>query len=449
MHYTDDHARLTAKLVLALIAFLCAGLFFVNGFLKRWTLPVVGLVLMVVSGVILGLIYPMVVQSFQVKPNEPDRERSYIAKHIEATRTAFGIDDAEVTEYEAVTQVSQGQLKEDAEALPGIRLIDPAVVAPTFENQQQLRGYYSFPEVLDVDRYVIDGKETDAVVAAREINVAGLPDQNWNNLHTVYTHGYGLVAAYGNRRSSSGDPEWIEKNLPPEGDLPNYEGRIYFGEQSSTFAIVGREEGQPPIEFDTPGGGQGTGEVNNTYAGTGGVAMGDLFSRMLFATHFMDLDVYKRQGVVDPLGPRPGGGKCAEAGEADLLVEPQVGQPHRVLDGGALGRRGDRIRTGGGGQPSDDVLGEGPVHPGVGVGLAEAGHLRGESAHQALHPAHDLLDVQPPVRSGGDPELGQEAQQGLVLAVLFRTVIAGHVGSSIGVASIVQHVPSPAVATRR
>ncbi len=291
MHYTDDHARLTAKLVLALIAFLCAGLFFVNGFLKRWTLPVVGLVLMVVSGVILGLIYPMVVQSFQVKPNEPDRERSYIAKHIEATRTAFGIDDAEVTEYEAVTQVSQGQLKEDAEALPGIRLIDPAVVAPTFENQQQLRGYYSFPEVLDVDRYVIDGKETDAVVAAREINVAGLPDQNWNNLHTVYTHGYGLVAAYGNRRSSSGDPEWIEKNLPPEGDLPNYEGRIYFGEQSSTFAIVGREEGQPPIEFDTPGGGQGTGEVNNTYAGTGGVAMGDLFSRMLFATHFMDLNI--------------------------------------------------------------------------------------------------------------------------------------------------------------
>ena len=188
MHYTDDHARLTAKLVLALIAFLCAGLFFVNGFLKRWTLPVVGLVLMVVSGVILGLIYPMVVQSFQVKPNEPDRERSYIAKHIEATRTAFGIDDAEVTEYEAVTQVSQGQLKEDAEALPGIRLIDPAVVAPTFENQQQLRGYYSFPEVLDVDRYVIDGKETDAVVAAREINVAGLPDQNWNNLHLSLIH---------------------------------------------------------------------------------------------------------------------------------------------------------------------------------------------------------------------------------------------------------------------
>ncbi len=291
MHYTDDNARLTAKLVMAVIAFLCAGLFFANGFLRRWTVPVTGLVLMVVSGLILGLIYPLVVQSFQVRPNEPDRERPYIQRHIEATRAAYGIADTEVTEYEAVTQVRPGQLKEDAAALPGIRLIDPAVVAPTFENQQQLRGYYSFPEALDVDRYVIDGKETDAVVAAREINSDRLPDQNWNNVHTVYTHGYGLVAAYGNRRGSAGDPVWIERNLPPEGELPDYEGRIYFGEMSSNFAIVGREPGQAPIEFDTPGGGEGAGEVNNVYSGTGGVPMGDLFSRLLFATHFMDLNI--------------------------------------------------------------------------------------------------------------------------------------------------------------
>ncbi len=196
-----------------------------------------------------------------------------------------------MTQYDAVTQVRPGQLKEDAEALPGIRLMDPAVVAPTFENQQQLRGYYTFPDVLDVDRYIIDGKETDAVVAAREIDYQKLPDQNWNNLHTVYTHGYGLVAAYGNRRSSSGDPVWIEKNIPPEGALPDYEGRIYFGEYATTFAIVGREEGQPAIEFDSPGGVQAAGEVNNTYAGAGGVPMGDLFTRLLYAAHFMDLNI--------------------------------------------------------------------------------------------------------------------------------------------------------------
>ena len=291
IHYTDANARLTAKLVMAVIAFLCAGLFFANGFLRRWTLALTGLALMVISGLIIGLIYPLVVQSFQVKPNEPDLERPYIQAHIDATRQAYDIDKTEVTQYDAVTQVRPGQLKEDAAALPGIRLIDPAVVAPTFENLQQLRGYYTFPDALDVDRYIIDGKETDAVVAAREIDYQKLPDQNWNNLHTVYTHGYGMVAAYGNRRSSAGDPVWIEKNLPPEGALPNYEGRIYFGEYATTFAIVGREQGQPAIEFDSPGGAQQAGEVNNTYAGTGGVPMGDLFTRLLYAAHFMDLNI--------------------------------------------------------------------------------------------------------------------------------------------------------------
>lgn len=285
MQYTDDHARLTAKVVVAVISFLCAGVFFANGFLRRWTLAATSLVLMVVSGMILGLAYPLVVQSFQVKPNEPVLESPYIANHITATRQAYGIDQAEVEPYAAVTQVRPGQLKQDAETLPGIRLMDPAVVAPTFENQQQLRGWYTFPEDLDVDRYVIDGKETDAVVAAREINYSKLPDQNWNNVHTVYTHGYGLVAAYGNQRSSSGDPVWIEKNLPPEGALPDYEGRIYYGENSSAFAIVGREAGEAPIEFDTPDG------ATNTYAGTSGVPMGDLFTRVLYATHFMDLNI--------------------------------------------------------------------------------------------------------------------------------------------------------------
>jgi uncharacterized membrane protein (UPF0182 family) len=285
MQYTDDHSRLTAKVVMAVISFVCAGVFFANGFMKRWTLAATSLVLMVVSGMILGLAYPLVVQSFQVKPNEPVLESPYIVNHIAATRQAYDIDDAEVEPYAAVTQVRPGQLKQDAETLPGIRLIDPAVVAPTFENQQQLRGWYTFPENLDVDRYVIDGKETDAVVAAREINYAKLPDQNWNNVHTVYTHGYGLVAAYGNQRSTSGDPVWIEKNLPPEGALPDYEGRIYYGENSSTFAIVGREPGEAPIEFDTPDG------ATNTYTGTSGVPMGDLFTRVLYAAHFMDLNI--------------------------------------------------------------------------------------------------------------------------------------------------------------
>lgn len=290
LQYTDDEARLGAKMVMAVIAFICAGLFFLNAFLNRSVLPITGLVLMLVSGLILQLLYPAIVQSFQVRPNEPDKEGKYMKVHIDATREAFGIADVEISEYAAVTQVRPGQLKEDAEALPGIRLIDPSVVGPTFEQLQQVRGYYSFPEVLDVDRYVIDGVETDAVVAAREMNLSGVPDQNWNNIHTVYTHGYGLVAAYGNRRQSGGQPEWIERDLPPAGALGDYEGRIYFGESSETFAIVGREPGQAPIELDTPGGGEEGREVYNVYGGSGGVPIGNWFTRLLYAAHFMDLN---------------------------------------------------------------------------------------------------------------------------------------------------------------
>lgn len=291
LHYTDEHARLGAKLVVAVVAFIVAGLFFATAVLRRWLFPVVGLVLMVVTSLILSLIYPAVVQSFVVRPNEPDKESAYIQRHVDSTRLAFGIDKVEIEEYAAVTQVRPGQLKQDAEALPGIRLMDPAVVGPTFDQLQQVRGYYTFPDVLDVDRYIIDGVETDVVVAARELNLTGLPDQNWNNIHTVYTHGYGLVAAYGNRRQTMGDPMWLSQEIPPTGVLKADESRIYYGEQSSQFVIVGRESGQAPLELDTPGGGEGGRERLNVYTGKGGVPIGDGFSRALYATRFVDLNL--------------------------------------------------------------------------------------------------------------------------------------------------------------
>ena len=285
LHYTDDHSRVGAKLVMAVISFLVAALFFANPIIKRGIYPAAALVLMVVSGLILSLIYPAVVQSFVVAPNQPDKENPYMQRHIDMTRQAFGIDDTEITEYEAVTQVRAGQLKADAEALPGIRLMDPAVIGPTYEQLQQVRGYYTFPEALDVDRYIIDGKETDVVVAAREMNLGGLPDQNWNNIHTVYTHGYGLVIAYGNRRQTDGQPEWIVRDIPPVGKLKDHESRIYFGEQSTQYAIVGREEGQDPIELDTPNG------RSNVYSGKGGVPIGNALNRMLYSAKFMDINL--------------------------------------------------------------------------------------------------------------------------------------------------------------
>jgi uncharacterized membrane protein (UPF0182 family) len=132
-------------------------------------------------------------------------------------------------------------LRNDAETIPGIRLVDPIVVAPTFRQLQALKPYYAFPDALDVDRYIIDGKEADIVIAARELSLDGVPasQRNWLNDHTVYTHGFGVVAAYGNKRDSDGQPVFAVRNIPPTGALGEFEPRIYFGEQSPEYSIVG------------------------------------------------------------------------------------------------------------------------------------------------------------------------------------------------------------------
>jgi hypothetical protein len=293
--YTADNATVTAKLILAIIAGICALLFFANAVLHRWAVPVIGVVLLLLSAIVLGLVYPGAVQYFTVRPNEPDRERDYIARNIAATRTAYGIENVEITNYSAETTATAGQLSEDAAALPGIRLIDPNVVGPAFEQLQQVRGFYSFPRTLDVDRYTIAGQETDAVVAVREMELRGLESANWNNLKTVYTHGYGLVAAYGNRRQPSGEPEWIVRDIPPVGPLSEFEPRIYFGElqgaRSDEFSIVGAPAGSAPIELDTPGGGEGGNPKTTTYTGKGGVPVGSLWNRILYAAKFADVNI--------------------------------------------------------------------------------------------------------------------------------------------------------------
>ncbi|HET7476547.1 MAG TPA: UPF0182 family protein [Dermatophilaceae bacterium] len=291
INYTADNATVNAKKILAVIAALCAVMFFANAVLRRWVVPTIGLTLMLLSAIVLGVVYPGAVQYFSVKPDEPDKERPFIEKNIKATRTAYGINDTEITDYSAKTTATAGQLRADAEALPGIRLIDPAVVAPAYEQLQQVRGYYTFPLVLDVDRYTIDGTDTDAVVAVREMDLDGIEGQNWNNLKTVYTHGYGLVAAYGNRRQAGGEPEWIARDIPPTGKISEHEPRIYFGEKQTDYSVVGAPAGAAPIELDTPGGGSGGNPTTYTYTGKGGVPIGNLWRRLLYAAKFGDVNI--------------------------------------------------------------------------------------------------------------------------------------------------------------
>ncbi|WP_203567010.1 UPF0182 family membrane protein [Aestuariimicrobium ganziense] len=289
--YTDHHARMTGKVVIAVISFVCAALFFANARVRRWSIPGLAILVMLVASLVVQGIYPAALQRFHTKPSEQELERPYLETNIAATRAAFGIDRVEIEDYPAVTTASAGQLRSDAAALPAIRLMDPARIPATFEQRQQVRGYYSFPSVLDVDRYNVNGTVTDAVVAAREIDVNNIPDRSWNNLHTVYTHGYGLVAAYGNQRESNGEPVWLAGNIPNTGPLKESQPRIYYGERASQYVVVGAPEGTAPVELDIPTSGDLGAEQKTTYDGAGGVSLSNPLSRVLFATHFADLNL--------------------------------------------------------------------------------------------------------------------------------------------------------------
>ena len=307
MTYTRENSVLPSKNILMFIAVICALLFFANILRRTWLLPGVGLALFAISAVLLGGVWPGLMQRFQVKPDEPDKEATFIGKNIQATRAAFGLDDTTVSEYDANTSLSQGQLKTDSASLPGIRLVDPQLVSQTFEQLQQVRGYYSVPGVLDVDRYQIDGRERDVVVAARELHLEGLPDaqKKWTNEKTVYTHGYGLIAAYGNQRdaenqpvSNDGEPDFAEEDIPPRGQLSEiqpggkYRPQIYFGEHSPDYSIVGKAQGGKDVELDIPqGSGSSGASQNNTYAGKDGVGVGNLFRKLLYAVKFGDANM--------------------------------------------------------------------------------------------------------------------------------------------------------------
>jgi uncharacterized membrane protein (UPF0182 family) len=279
LRYVDANAYLPAKTILFCIAVVCAILFFVTLWRRTWSLPMIGFGLMVLSAILIGGLYPAIVQKFQVQPNEQAKEAPYIAKNIKATREAYGIQDTQVDPYSGESKASNEELRGAADTTAALRLLDPAVVSDTYEQLQQVRGYYQFPQTLDVDRYTIDGKQKDTVIGLRELDLAGIPKSNWVNDHFKYTHGYGVVSAEGTTTEANGEPKFTEKNLPPQGELGKYEPRIYFGEQTNQYSIVGG----PTKEIDYA---DNSGEKDYTYKGKGGVSLDNPFTRAAYAIEF-------------------------------------------------------------------------------------------------------------------------------------------------------------------
>ncbi|MFE3560141.1 UPF0182 family protein [Streptomyces sp. NPDC059193] len=280
LRYVDANAYLPAKTILVAIAAICAVLFFATLWRRTWQLPVIGFGLMVLSAILIGGLYPAIVQKFQVQPNEQAKESPYVQKNIKATRDAYGIAGSEVKDYPGVPTAGtdKNQLRKAADTTASVRLLDPNIVSPAFQQLQQVKGYYAFPSTLAVDRY--NGQDT--VIGLRELNIAGIPKNNWINDHFKYTHGYGVVAAKGTTVGDQGAPDFTQSDLPSKGMFgTDFEQRIYYGEQTKQYSIVGGPQKELDYSDDK-------GEKETSYTGNSGVSLDNPINRAAYALTFSE-----------------------------------------------------------------------------------------------------------------------------------------------------------------
>ena len=286
--FTEATATIPGHQILAGIAVLVALFFVVTAFIGRWRLPILGGAMLIVASIVIGGVYPWIVQRFQVDPSARTLEAQYIQRNIDGTRAGFGLDTINEVVYDATTTAEPGALRADAETTAHIRIIDPGLVSDAFAQLEQFRQYYRFPAHLDVDRYLIDGTMQDTVLALRELDLSGQSSTSWYNDHVVYTHGYGIVAAYGNERNVDGQPTFLESGIPVSGALGTYEPRIYFGESSPPYSIVGAQGADGSLELDYPSASSESeaGNAKYTFEGDGGPKLDNIFTRLIYAMHF-------------------------------------------------------------------------------------------------------------------------------------------------------------------
>ncbi len=292
--YADVNATLPAHSILAAISVAVAALFLVAAFRGTWRLPTIGVAVTVVAALVIGGAYPALIEQFRVRPNARSLNAPYIQHNIDATLEAYGLDDLDYQTYDATTTAQPGQLREDSESTSQIRLLDPQVIRKTVQQLQQSRPYYSFDSGFFVDRYTINGERRDTVISMRELNLAGLSQeqQNWVNRHTVYTHGFGVVAAYGNTITSDGLPAYWEQSIPSKGEIGEYEPRVYFSQSAPDYSIVGGPEGTPDQELDYPDDNAPGGQVSTTFKGNGGPSVGNFWNKLLYSIKFGSTDIF-------------------------------------------------------------------------------------------------------------------------------------------------------------
>jgi uncharacterized protein len=304
--YTDINAVLPAKMILLAIAVICAIAVFSAVVLRDVRIPAIGLVLLLLSSLIVGAGWPLIVEQISVRPNAAQKESEYISRSITATRQAYGLTSNVVTyrDYSGNSAATAQQVAADRATTSNIRVLDPTLLSPAFTQFQQGKNFYTFPDQLSIDRYEgPDADLRDYVVAARELNPDRLIDnqRDWINRHSVYTHGNGFIASPANTvrgiandpNQNGGYPEFLVNvvgangTVRSDGPAPLDQPRIYFGpviaSAAADYAIVGRTGPDREYDYET-----NTETKNYTYAGTGGVPIGNWLSRTVFAAKFAE-----------------------------------------------------------------------------------------------------------------------------------------------------------------
>jgi uncharacterized membrane protein (UPF0182 family) len=271
--YTDVHARMPMALGLMAAALVGAALAVVHALTpRRWPLPAaIALYAVVAVG---GEIYSSLLQRLVVTPNEQVVETPYMQHNIDATRRAYALDGIEERQISGEARLTRDDIVRNAATLQNVRLWDHTPLLDTFGQLQLIRTFYDFKSV-DNDRYVIDGALRQVMLSARELNSASLPNRTWINEHLTFTHGFGLTLGPVNEVTDQGLPVLFIKDIPPKAPagLEVKEPSIYFGELSNDYVIVGTRHSEFRSDESVP----------TTYSGTGGIAIGSLWRKLVFA----------------------------------------------------------------------------------------------------------------------------------------------------------------------
>lgn len=284
--YTDVHAVLPALTLLIFISAVSAIILLINIRRQGWVLPVVAVGLWGLISIILGGIYPAVVQKFSVQPSQVSKESPYIARNIKATRFALGMNKIAQQPFDYSSTITGSTLLTDAPSLAAARLWDSVTPVQTYNKLQDIRSYYQFNQ-LSVDRYDINGTMTPMIIGVRQLNASDLPAQSWINLHLQYTHGYGAVMAPANTATVNGNPKFLIQDLPPvsTGGAPKItQPQVYYGTNNPGYVIANTK--QPEIDYQTDSGAT----VETHYQGSGGVQLSSVVRRAAFALRFGDIN---------------------------------------------------------------------------------------------------------------------------------------------------------------